>query len=79
MRKAVRPVLGYRIPLHTALRNSSLLDAGVCIGDARVYACLPSVLLVGAMKAGTTEFMEYLSFHPQLRVPFPYFAALLRL
>tara|TARA_B110001452_G_scaffold3939_1_gene3597 strand:- start:104 stop:1189 length:1086 start_codon:yes stop_codon:yes gene_type:complete len=57
------------VPLQAARANGSLLDAGVCVRDRRSgeYGCLPSLVLIGAMKGGTTEFAEYAEQHPSLR------------
>lgn len=56
------------VPLQAALVNGSLLDAGVCVRDrSGEHGCLPSLVLIGAMKAGTTEFAEYAQLHPALR------------
>jgi len=55
--------------------NTSLLDAGVCIsssqspGTSRSMRCLPSFLVIGAQKAGTTDLRGLLSFHPYLDGP----------
>ena len=66
LRRASRP-RAHDVPLASALLGRSRLDAGVCVRDGRdVFACLPSVILVGVMKGGTTEFARYASLHPQI-------------
>lgn len=51
--------------------NISQLDAGVCIsspnsGTPTTMKCLPSFLVIGAQKAGSTDLRGLLSFHPFL-------------
>ena len=65
--------------------NASHLDAGVCVAEApdarglglaggsrdapATMRCLPSFLVVGAQKAGSTDLRGLLSFHPYLDGP----------
>eukprot|EP00730_Choanoeca_flexa_P003487 TRINITY_DN11421_c0_g1_i3.p1 TRINITY_DN11421_c0_g1~~TRINITY_DN11421_c0_g1_i3.p1 ORF type:complete len:435 (+),score=13.49 TRINITY_DN11421_c0_g1_i3:129-1433(+) len=44
------------------------LDAGMCVIHERsnAVACLPSLIIIGAMKAGTAELQGWLSQHPAL-------------
>ena len=52
--------------------NASQLDAGVCVRTARgagTMRCLPSFLVIGAQKAGSTDLRGLLSFHPYLDGP----------
>jgi hypothetical protein len=57
----------------TECLNTSHLDAGVCIaeptakgGHPTSMKCLPSFLVIGAQKAGSTDLRGLLSFHPFL-------------
>jgi len=51
-------------------RNHSLVDAGHCFlhseGDSKA-PCLPSLICIGAMKAGTFELKQWLSEHPLVK------------
>mmetsp|Transcript_43454 Transcript_43454/g.55806 ORF Transcript_43454/g.55806 Transcript_43454/m.55806 type:complete len:654 (+) Transcript_43454:125-2086(+) len=56
--------------------NISHLDAGVCIAEKTPHhiqpnkmKCLPSFLIIGAQKAGSTDLRGLLSFHPFLDGP----------
>ena len=56
--------------------NASHLDAGVCVAAAgpkgarpATMRCLPSFLVIGAQKAGSTDLRGLLSFHPYLDGP----------
>eukprot|EP00614_Pseudopedinella_elastica_P033993 CAMPEP_0172633646 /NCGR_PEP_ID=MMETSP1068-20121228/190480_1 /TAXON_ID=35684 /ORGANISM="Pseudopedinella elastica, Strain CCMP716" /LENGTH=328 /DNA_ID=CAMNT_0013445397 /DNA_START=238 /DNA_END=1220 /DNA_ORIENTATION=+ len=51
--------------------NASHLDAGVCVAakDKATMRCLPSFLVIGAQKAGSTDLRGLLSFHPYLDGP----------
>ena len=52
--------------------NVSHLDAGVCVRTSRgasTMRCLPSFLIIGAQKAGSTDLRGLLSFHPYLDGP----------
>ena len=50
--------------------DSSAIDAGVCatVGKSQDVRCLPSFIIIGAMKSGTGELMKWLEWHPLLRV-----------
>ena len=53
-----------------ARANASLLDGGVCLRDGasvRAAHCLPSLVCIGAMKAGTFELKTWLEEHPKFR------------
>lgn len=60
------------VPSHSKCLNVSHLDAGVCVSDALSTStptsmkCLPSFLVIGAQKAGSTDLRGLLSFHPYL-------------
>lgn len=52
-----------------AKRNASLVDAGRCLMDRKdgSYAyCFPSLICIGAMKAGTFELKQWLEEHPRI-------------
>jgi hypothetical protein len=44
-------------------------DAGVCVkeSDSLGFRCLPSFLIIGAMKSGTGQLMDWLNLHPNLQ------------
>jgi len=42
-----------------------MYDNSACAADGR----LPSFIVIGAMKAGTTSLHRYLSLHPELSMP----------
>jgi hypothetical protein len=50
-------------------RDSVIPDAGVCVkeSDSLGLRCLPSFLIIGAMKSGTGQLMDWLNFHPNLQ------------
>lgn len=49
--------------------NNNIMDAGVCIRKPgkNAIACLPSFMIIGAMKCGTSELQNWLALHPQLQ------------
>lgn len=62
---------------HKSLLNSSLihsckcgsqLDAGDCVEENSVVRCLPSFLIIGAMKSGTGALLRWLGMHPSIQV-----------
>lgn len=50
-------------------RNSVEPDAGVCVRESNSLGlrCLPSFLIIGAMKSGTGDLMDWLNLHPNLQ------------
>jgi hypothetical protein len=50
--------------------DSPAIDAGVCatVDKSQDVRCLPSFIIIGAMKSGTGELMKWLQWHPLLRV-----------
>lgn len=50
-------------------RDSVRPDAGVCVreSDSLGFRCLPSFLIIGAMKSGTGQLMDWLNLHPNLQ------------
>ena len=44
------------------------LDAGDCVMIGQQIKCLPSFMIVGAMKSGTGALLRWLGMHPSLMV-----------
>jgi [heparan sulfate]-glucosamine 3-sulfotransferase 5 len=57
------------VTFSSAKRNSSFVDSGQCLqwrqGDGYGY-CFPSLICIGAMKAGTFELKQWLEEHPRI-------------
>lgn len=58
--------------LHVELlnyRDSVTPDAGVCVRESETlgFRCLPSFLIIGAMKSGTGQLLDWLNLHPNLQ------------
>ncbi|EDQ89802.1 uncharacterized protein MONBRDRAFT_24926 [Monosiga brevicollis MX1] len=61
IRLELRPLVEYSPNL-----SPFLLDAGSCVHIGTQVACLPSTIIIGAMKAGTAELQGWLSRHPAM-------------
>lgn len=50
-------------------RDSVTPDAGVCVRESETlgFRCLPSFLIIGAMKSGTGQLLDWLNLHPNLQ------------
>lgn len=67
IRTSPRPVI-HHTDMPTLCSCQSSVDAGVCYRNKGSLKCLPSFLIVGAMKSGTGALMKWLNYHPYIKV-----------
>ena len=67
IRASHRPVI-HHTDISTLCSCQTVVDAGMCYRKRGSLQCLPSFLIIGAMKAGTGALMKWINYHPYIQV-----------